>query len=70
MKKRINCFTVGCDNCESGIMVKKNFWGDKLYICSVYQKPHKIISGKNCGKFRCNKYDFRDIVCKDCRRGL
>lgn len=70
MKKRINCFTVGCSTCKNGIMIKKNFWGDKLYICPAYPEKHKEVSGENCGNFRCNKYRASSILCQNCRKGL
>jgi len=65
---RVNCFTAGCSNCERAIMVKKNYWGEQLYICDAYQKKHKEIDARDCGNFRCDG-NRHLILCKKCRKG-
>lgn len=65
---RINCFSAICKECKHHLLVKKNFFGDKNYVCLFNKKPHKKIDGKNCGNFRCIK-DADSILCEFCRRG-
>ena len=63
MKKRINCFTVGCSTCKNGIMIKKNFWGDKLYICPAYPEKHKEVIKLYFG-FYGKRYKQKEIANK------
>lgn len=65
--KRINCFTVTCKHCKNHILVKENYWGEKLYICPPYQKKHKAIRGKDCGYFECNDI-HNSLLCDDCEQ--
>lgn len=68
MIRNINCFTATCERCVNRVFVKKNYWGDKLYICPHNPNKHKAISADDCGFFRCDGNDF-SILCEDCSRG-
>ena len=67
MGNTTNCFTANCDKCKNHILIKKNYWGDKIYTCNFYQKKHKAIDADDCGNFKCNTFD-KGILCRDCRQ--
>lgn len=68
-KKRVNCYTAGCDTCSNAVLVGKTFyWEEPLYSCCAYRKKHKKIDAEDCGAFRCNG-ERNILLCNNCRKG-
>jgi len=65
--RRINCFSVTCEHCKNHILVKKNYFGVKLYICPNFPEKHKAIYGKDCGFFKCDDI-HNSLLCDDCEQ--
>ena len=64
---KVCCFKK-CRNCLNGILIKTNYWGDRIYSCSEHpNKEHKEIYAINCGHFKCMDYEKEFKKCSSCR---
>jgi len=67
MIRNLNCFTATCDSCKNRCFVRKNYWGNKLYVCLYNPNVHKAIDAEDCGHFKCEGEDW--LFCDDCSKG-
>lgn len=65
--RRINCFA-DCENCVNAVLVKKNYWGEKIFECNAVSRRHKAINADDCGAFNCRDNDG-SLLCRSCMSG-
>ena len=66
--KNFCCSLVTCEQCTKHTLVRKNYFNDKIYVCSAFPSEHTAIRGTNCGAFRCDVIHKSPLLCDICKQ--